>query len=709
MSRLLVYKASAGSGKTFTLAVQYIKLLIEHPAAYRQILAVTFTNKATTEMKERILSQLYGISIGDPASAAYLQSLCQETGETEERVRSRAEQALRLLIHDYSRFRVETIDSFFQLVMRNLARELELNPNLNIELDETEVLHEAVESMMERLDATSPVLQVVLSYINDRISEDKSWKVNIALEKFGRNIFNEYFVEHGNDLRRHLKENPRLITEYRTMLRELSTEARMRMTAFADRFDRLLQTNALQPDELNKKTVISNYFARLRNGEWEDKIVNNTIEACLNDPTAWAAKTSKRATEIIELATHSLMPLLNEAEQERPKQLHIANSCRLAVQHLDKLLLLSHIDEEVHRLNRENNRFLLSETNVLLHQLIGADDPSFVYEKIGAQIRHIMIDEFQDTSRLQWSNFKLLLLEGLAHGADSLIVGDVKQAIYRWRNGDWNILNPLSGRLNTVPIEERTLGTNRRSEANVVFFNNVFFRKAVTYLNALHVGELQIPCDELLRAYKDVEQESVHPHDGSIQISFVEADKEQELSYEEAMLESLGNAVKELVNVGVHRSDIAILVRKNKYITLIADYFNDVLGEVIISDEAFRLEASPSVCTVIEALRYLSDETNGVAKAALVEAYQNQVLGNGLEANELFSDQESMLPPEFLSRRQELTKLPLYELLEELYTLFSLERIPKQDAYLFAFFDGVMNYLSEYPSDITTFLDFWES
>lgn len=165
MSELIVYKASAGSGKTFTLAVEYIKLLIRNPRAYRQILAVTFTNKATAEMKERILSQLYGIQIGDPDSDAYLKRIIAETGHSEDEIRTTAGIALGYMLHDYSRFRVETIDSFFQSVMRNLARELELSPNLNIELNNVEVLSDAVDSMIEKLGPNSPVLVWLLDYI----------------------------------------------------------------------------------------------------------------------------------------------------------------------------------------------------------------------------------------------------------------------------------------------------------------------------------------------------------------------------------------------------------------------------------------------------------------------------------------------------------------------------------------------------------------
>ena len=195
MSELIVYKASAGSGKTFTLAVEYIKLLIQNPRAYRQILAVTFTNKATAEMKERILSQLYGIHIADPDSDAYLKRIIAETGCSEDEIRKTAGIALSYMLHDYSRFRVETIDSFFQSVMRNLARELELSPNLNIELNNIEVLSDAVDSMIEKLGPNSPVLAWLLDYINERITDDKRWNVSDEIKNFGRNIFDEGYIE----------------------------------------------------------------------------------------------------------------------------------------------------------------------------------------------------------------------------------------------------------------------------------------------------------------------------------------------------------------------------------------------------------------------------------------------------------------------------------------------------------------------------------
>lgn len=200
--QLLVYKASAGSGKTFTLAVQYIKQLIEDTHAYRRILAVTFTNKATAEMKKRILEQLFGLASGLKSSDSYLAELLKATSKNETEIRRAAREALTNIIHDYSRFRIETIDSFFQSVMRNLARELELGANMSVELNNADVLSDAVDAMIEKLDRRSPVLYWLLEYIEERIADDKRWNVSSEIKGFGRNIFDEGYVEKGAGLRK---------------------------------------------------------------------------------------------------------------------------------------------------------------------------------------------------------------------------------------------------------------------------------------------------------------------------------------------------------------------------------------------------------------------------------------------------------------------------------------------------------------------------
>lgn len=714
---LLVYKASAGSGKTFTLAVEYIRHLIINPYAYRQILAVTFTNKATTEMKERILQQLYGIWQGDPASDAYLQQikakLAQENNPyTDNELRHRAGMALQYMLHDYSRFRVETIDSFFQSVMRNLARELELSPNLNIELDNTQILDEAVDSLIEKLTPTSPVLAWLLDYIYERIADDKRWNVSDEVKSFGRNIFDEGYIERGEKLRVKLRD-PEVVRLYREVLREMEAEALEQMKGFYDQFEGELEVHNLAADDLkNGSRGIGSYFRKLRDGKLSDKdVLNATLQNSLNSAANWAAKTSARKDDILRLAENSLLPLLRDAEALRPLKNRTVNSCRLSLQHLNKLQLLNHIDEEVRTQNREHNRFLLSDTNALLHKLVSEGDSSFVFEKLGANIRNVMIDEFQDTSRMQWDNFRLLLLEGLSQGADSLIVGDVKQSIYRWRNGDWGILNSLGNPTSPAfpfPVRIETLKVNRRSESRIISFNNRFFTEAVNWLNAQYLEELKEECYPLKHAYADVVQESPKAETrGYVKARFLEPDEEQ--SYTDVTLAALGDEVARLLEAGVRLNDITILVRKNKNIPPIADYFDKELHLPVVSDEAFRLDASQAVCMLMDALRYLCDPEEQIARASLILDYQLSVCSyQGGWDNLLAGEMSGELPEAFITRQEELRLMPLYELLEELFGIFGMNRIEKQEAYLFSFFDAVTEYLQGHSSELGGFIRYWD-
>ncbi|MBO4999314.1 MAG: UvrD-helicase domain-containing protein, partial [Bacteroidaceae bacterium] len=392
----------------------------------------------------------------------------------------------------------------------------------------------------------------------------------------------------------------------------------------------------------------------------------------------------------------------------RRKNYKIINSCILSLQHANNVRLLANIDEEMRWLNQEKNRFLLADTNALLHDIIHEGDPSFVFEKIGTNIQHVMIDEFQDTSRMQWANFKLLLLEGLAHGADSLIVGDVKQSIYRWRNGDWSILNNLRNKIEVFDIEEKTLETNRRSETRIIEFNNALFTSACHWLNEKYKEEQKKDCEELKQAYKDVEQKSSKKEEnGYIKVSFLSI--KGEVDYIEDTLQQLVAEVNTLLGKGVKQNEMAILIRKNKTIPLIANYFDRHTPYRIVSDEAFRLDASLAICMLMDALRFLNEPDNKIVKAQLAAAYQNEVLKNDIDLNTLLlNEMEAFLPTEFIEQIDVLRLMPLYELLEKLFVIFQLSLIDDQDAYLFSFFDKVSEYLKDNSSELTAFIKHWE-
>ena len=709
---LTVYKASAGSGKTFTLAVEYIKLLIENPTCYRNILAVTFTNKATEEMKMRILSQLYGISKGLSDSKSYTDRILKETGLPIDTIKERAGMALHLLLHNYNYFRVETIDSFFQSVLRNLARELDLTANLRISLNDIQVEEQAVDQLIDSLTHTDRMLQWLLSYIMEKISDDHSWNIIGQVKKFGKTIFRDYYKAHSQALNSKMDEKG-FIEGYTKQLKELHSTSKERMKAMGDEFFNILESENLNVEDLAYgKSGVASFFMKLQKGQFDASIESKRACECREDSEKWYTKKSNQAAHIYAVAEASLRPLLARAMDERPRQYKIYQSADLTLRHLSQLRLLGSIEQKVRNMNEEANRFLLSDTQQLLHDLISDSDSPFIFEKIGTQLEHVMIDEFQDTSTVQWQNFKVLLQECMSHQhSQNLIVGDVKQSIYRWRSGDWRLLNAIDQQFpyaaDTVDIQP--LKINWRSSRHIIDFNNAFFQTAAQQEYEAQREDYPDGAEQLQRAYADVAQEIPEKRDNSgyVNIRLLPSD-----SYQEKTLDAIAGIIRQLQQQGAALHDIAILVRTNKHIPLIAAYFDEQLPDIrIISDEAFRLDASVSICLLIQALHLLTHPDDKLAKATIVKLYQRSVLGDSVAEQELLIkdlDLDSLLPEAYIRHMQELLQMPLYELVERLYAIFQLERLNEQSAYLCAFYDQLNQFVQDHTSDIDAFIREWE-
>ena len=529
-SQLTVYKASAGSGKTFTLAREYMTLVIANPASYRTILAVTFTNKATEEMKMRILGKLYEIAHGLPEANDYVNQIQQALPYlSSKQIQKNAESALHLLIHNYNYFRVMTIDTFFQSVLRNLARELDLTANLRIELNDYQIEQHAVDELIESLEDTDRLLFWIMDYIKENIDDDKSWNVIGQIKKFGENIFKDYYKAHSDKLTE-LMEQEDFFKDFTDRMKKKRDKAKEQLKEIAATFFDSLEEEGFTSEDLAGKTRgIWSYFNKLKNGKYsDDDLHNDTFNKCRESPEAWVKKSDvKNCTDIFNYVESVLYPILLFAEDNRPRLTRIFKSTDLTIKHLNQLRLLGSIDKKVREMNREANRFLLSDTQTLLNSLIKDSDSPFIFEKIGTQLDHIMIDEFQDTSTIQWKNFKVLLEETMSReDAGNLIVGDVKQSIYRWRSGDWRLLNNIDKEFNksAKKVSIETLGTNYRSDRNIIEFNNAFFTEAVK----LEIEDLTDKCPEeckqLESAYSDVcQQVPVHHSNpnGSISIQLL--------------------------------------------------------------------------------------------------------------------------------------------------------------------------------------------
>ncbi len=704
---LHIYKASAGSGKTFTLAVNYISMLIEKPDAYRNILAVTFTNKATAEMKQRIISKLYGIAHGTDDALPYLEKVKETTGLAERVIRERARTALQLLVHDYGHFRIETIDSFFQSVLRGLARELDLGTGMTIELDTKKVISEAVDYLLRELKPNDATLQWITDYVIEEIGEGKQWNITDNLKAFARNIHNEDYQHHAETLRKQLKDTA-LIRTLRTNLRTERANAKKRIEERAADFFRIIKENNLTIEDFAYSyTGPCSYYIKLSKGQYVSEL-GSRAQAAAESAEGWTSKSSSRKDEIMALAHSQLVDHINETQRICAECITVINSCELILYHLNQLQLINIIHDHVLQLNREENRFLLADTCQMLSRM-QTGDSAFVFEKLGYYIRHIMIDEFQDTSRMQWDNFFPLLLEGLSHGNKSLIVGDVKQAIYRWRGSDWRILNEEITRVlgNYTPSAAHRLDTNRRSLEGIVSFNNRLFSECNNLFTELLGQQKAAP---LIQAYSDVEQQWNPENEGGyVRVRSVQHEEGE--TQPDAMCREVASIIGELRCAGVADNQIAILVRSNKKIAHMVDYMAKHHTDThIFSAEAYLLDASTAVCMLISALRWIADERHLPALIELAFDYHRYIKASDIGPAEILAlaDEGYGLPQELIVQHARLRQTPLYELGEKLYRLLGLEALTEETGYVMAFFDHLLKYCSDSTGDINNLLTYWD-
>ena len=716
-----IYKASAGSGKTFTLAVEYITLLAVNPMAYQNILAVTFTNKATAEMKQRILSTLYGISHGLRGTEAYVDNIMKNVeamktlpqwqekeykvaleGFNRETLKERTREALENIVHDYSRFHIETIDSFFQGIVRDLANELELSTNMKVELDETEVLSDAIDQIIENLKEGSSEFRTIIDFIEEKIRENRSWQVEETVKEFGKNIFKEKYLIHGEDIRKKITDYG-TIYQYRDTIHTYLAEKKKAVTSLGDRMKEAYE-NIGMTEKNGSKSILS-FLEKVCDYKITEPTntsrgtFSDTIEEYTAHVDKWFKKSAKNREALQPQVETILMPMLTELFERHDDYVRHLHTVHAIGQHLYSLMLLNEMSRMVKSLNEESNRFLLSETANFLRNVINNQDIPFIYEKTGTIIKHIMIDEFQDTSTLQWANFKPLIMNSLAMDGECLIVGDVKQSIYRFRNSDWQILNGIEEDEDLKEyIGQIPAAYNYRSSKHVVDFNNELFKNAIEILKE--------DCPALSFAYSDVKQVAKREQmDGFVRVENIDYhefdkdhlpehwEKETAASYDEATLQRIQLSVKELTDNGVNANDITILIRTNKEVPLISDYFEkhpDVVNVKVVSDDAFRLDASPAINIIICALRVLAEPDSALHLATLTHHVGS--------IPETFDE----------AARDEMRFQPITEQVEAIYQIFRLDQLPHQDAYLFYFNDIVEQFCEENLTDLDTFLQAWD-
>lgn len=736
---LTVYRASAGSGKTFTLAVEYISLLVKDPENYQHILAVTFTNKATQEMKMRILSQLYGIANSLQSSQQYFNKVKEKTNMPDAVIRNNARVALTLLIHRYNNFRILTIDAFFQQVLRNLAHELGQTANLRVDLNNEEITEKAVDQMIETLEKGQPVLQWISTYINNSIEDDNGWNIIGKIKTFGTNIFKDFYKAHEANLKEQLS-NADDFKVYETTLRKRRNDIRKTFNSKARSILNEIK-NANLDIPSNYRSGLYKYLTDSAIAPLTNKPLKAGVLKANESPQNWTSSKCAKADkqQIQTLAAEVLSAQLSELIAYNNDNWNEFQSIQLTLSHLSELRLLHAIADAVDNLTKDTNRFMLSNTQALLKELIADSDTPFIFERIGARLKHVMIDEFQDTSTIQWQNFQVLLANCMAQElSQNLIVGDIKQSVYRWRQGDWGILNNIEKSFAHQKIRLETLDYNYRSEKRIIDFNNAFWEQCVAN-TAKEVAQDDAEKAEIVqKAYEDVAQKTHKTtENGFVKISLYPREV-----MKDAVLEELIETIKELFNNGYggkNQSKIAILVRSKSNIQDIVNALLQSFGNEIniVSDEAFRLDASLSVNIIVSAMHLLTHPDDVLTRGKLVKLYNQEVLKKPLtdtdllvsinesnnidtknidkkERRKLATEQQmaklnSQLPPEYVANRELLLGLPIVDLVDRLFMLFGLDQLEGQSSYICTLYDTLNDFLKDHTADIDDFINEWEN
>ena len=724
-AKLSVYKASAGSGKTHRLTAEYLRLLFKNSYSYKHILAVTFTNKATDEMKNRIIKELANLALGNDSD--YISLLSTEYKLNEEQVRQRAKDTLIHILHDYSAFSVSTIDRFFQQTMRAFTREIGLGGGYNVELDTEKVLNEAIDSMLSDLERSDnkQLLDWLIRFSEEKVENGETWNIRSDIQALSSEIFKESYKAFSLKVQEDIA-NKTLMDDYKKMLHayihtfeKTSQQIGEKAINIVDRFGLNLEDfkgGARSPFKSFLKWAKGDIaeptatFGKLENeiSNWYTTKIDNETKTKIEE-----AYNSGLNNCVCDIIAHYSDSRMYQTAYEINR-------------YFFTLGILGDIDRKIREYTAENNVMLIADTTELLNQIIQGNETPFIYEQVGTHTNHYMIDEFQDTSRMQWQNFFPLVQNSLADGNENFIVGDVKQSIYRWRNSDWKLLDEqLDIDFRIEGIKRETLDTNWRSAYNVINFNNAIFVQGAkllqnTYNKVLPEDEeesLQKYATRIEKAYNEVYQHtpaSKLDNAGHVKLEFIDT---EEYNWQERVLELLPSQIEELQDKGYKLKDIAILVRTKKEGAEVANRLleykeqnpNSKYRYDIISDEALYVNNAKSIKLIIALLKYLRNPYDSSLKVLAVYEYfkyYNQLKAE--DALQKYFSEKDDLPQEIANALERIKELPLYEMTEEVFALFRNAMDTDEQIYIQSFLDMVLDFTVRYSSDLDAFLNWWD-
>ena len=685
-----IYNASAGSGKTYALAKVYLKIILASPQNFRKILAITFTNKAVNEMKHRILNSLFEFSkITSTEDANPLfNDILNETSYTFEELPALSKLRLKQILHNYAFFDISTIDKFTHRLIRTFAKDLKIPQNFEVVLDVDLLLQEAVERVISKAGEDPEFTKVLLDFAIEKIEDDRSWDIGFDLLKIGKLIFDENNAEHLKHLQEielgdFLKLQTHLKKETKTLEKKIVELA----TAALD----VITSSGLDLKDFPRETL-PNHFKKIVAGNFTPtQLYNNKLEDNLIEGKIVKATVKNAPAELAPQLLHHYQAI----KQLIYKRGLYANINRNII----PFALLNAIQKELKIIQEEKDQLSISEFNTLIAKEVKDQPAPFIYERLGEKYRHYFIDEFQDTSQMQWENL-IPLIGSAMEGEDELgstgslfLVGDPKQAIYRWRGGKAEQFLELATHQAhpfTIQSDLVTLPKNYRSYAEIINFNNSFFQSISPFLE-----------NDIYQEFFKIgnTQETNQKEGGYVNISLLEEDTDEEYAANTLA------TIQQCLSQGYTYSDICIIIRKKKHGLLLADFLMQHKIPVVSSDSLLLSESAKAIF-LVQLIRYMVQPTELEIQYEILNFLSE---GKNDKHAYIYENLGKLNSHLFESYGFDASKLRQASVFDGLaYAIKTFDLIPTSDAHLSAFMDLVFDVEQKYGSDMQSFLDYWD-
>lgn len=699
-----IYNASAGSGKTFTLVKEYLKIIFnsDKKDVYKNILAITFTNKAVGEMKLRVIESLceFAKETPNPKTLDLLDKICEESNLSHTQIRHKAKEVVKNIIHNYTAFDISTIDKFTSRVIRTFSHDLKLSSTFEIYLETENLLQEAVDALVSKAGEDKQLTGLLVDFALEKTDDDKSWDITRDIKEMGKLLSNENHRSHIASLKeKEISEFVALKSNLKKRIPELESESKEFGTK---------AMNLLTEKGVDLKSFSSGYFPNhiqyIIDGELKDSHKKYYQRQDI--------KINKNAADklLIESISDELIQILSDAYKCYEKK----NLYTAFLKNITPLSLLNSISSELTKIQEEQNILSIAEFNTIIHNEIQNQPAPFIYERMGERYRHFFIDEFQDTSEMQWKNLIPLIDNALSSEELSgergslMIVGDPKQSIYRWRGGRAEQFIELSKCENPFVNPDKSvqnLDTNYRSYSQVIEFNNDFFK---------HISKVfQNPDYEdlyLNHSYQKTNKKT----GGYVNLSFINpTDIEDEQTKSDLYLDAILKTIDKALSNGFEYSDIAILTRKRDPGVLVASCLTEN-NIPILSPETLLISNNTEVKFLVNMLGFLHNPDNKETKAYFL-FYLATYRQDKIPVHDFLSEGLSYKDETELERWLDsfgvtlsfgtLRKKPLYESVE---MLVSGCLNSETNAYVQDFLDRILDHELRTQSGIGEFLEYWE-